>query len=68
MFSYMWLGHHDTIKNYKWTTLWGSTLYGIINLFIFVQYKSLSRCKIIFIYNLKHKRDMPLMCSALHLE
>ena len=43
MFSYMWLRHHDSVKNYKWTTLWGSTLYGIINLFIFVQYKSLSR-------------------------
>ena len=43
MFSYMRLGHHDSIKNYKWTTLWGSTLYGIINLFIFVQCKSLSR-------------------------
>ena len=53
MFSYMWLGHHDTVKNYIRTTLWGNTLYGIINLFIILQYKALSRCEKILVRNLK---------------
>ena len=43
MFSYMRLRHHDSIKNYKWTTLWGNTLFRIINILNFLQCKCLSR-------------------------
>ena len=43
MLNYMWIGHHDSVKNYKWTAIWGNTLYRIINILNFLQYECLSR-------------------------